>query len=154
MDHNDLSPSDTATARTAWNNGKIIGPRPPLRPGHVWSIRAKLDLERRLGDLALFNLAIDILLTDAGSVKRITIGRDITDAQRNKITASQLAVRNKIILSGCAGHKPHRRSHVQLRCEGRGHHECEPHSHNASHPAETVEGLAQNRAAHEPAREV
>jgi hypothetical protein len=53
MDDNDLSPSDTATARTAWNKGKIIGPRPPLRPGHVWSIRAKLDLERRLRDLGL-----------------------------------------------------------------------------------------------------
>ncbi len=27
--------------------------------GHVWSIRARLQLERRLRDLALFNLAID-----------------------------------------------------------------------------------------------
>src|SRR6516165_2416129 len=27
--------------------------------GHVWSIRAKLQLERRVRDLALFNLAID-----------------------------------------------------------------------------------------------
>jgi integrase len=32
---------------------------PPLRPGHVWSIRAKLHLELRARDLALFNLAID-----------------------------------------------------------------------------------------------
>jgi integrase len=30
-----------------------------LRPGHVWLIRAKLQLERRTRDLALFNLAID-----------------------------------------------------------------------------------------------
>ncbi len=34
-------------------------PEPPLRPGHVWLIRAKLQLERRTRDLALFNLAID-----------------------------------------------------------------------------------------------
>jgi hypothetical protein len=27
--------------------------------GHVWSIRARLQLERRVRDLALFNLAID-----------------------------------------------------------------------------------------------
>src|SRR5215475_8423723 len=43
----------------AWNKGKLTGPKPPLRPGHVWSIRAKLQLERRTRDLAMFNLAID-----------------------------------------------------------------------------------------------
>jgi hypothetical protein len=58
---NDSNPSTSYAAipRPAWNKGKIIGPRPPLRSGHVWSIRAKLHLERRLRDLALFSLAID-----------------------------------------------------------------------------------------------
>jgi integrase len=32
---------------------------PPLRPKHVWSIRTKLQIDGRLRDLALFNLAID-----------------------------------------------------------------------------------------------
>ena len=59
MDDRDPTSSDTATSRPAWNKGKIIGPRPPLRPGHVWSIRAKLQLERRLRNLALFTLGID-----------------------------------------------------------------------------------------------
>jgi hypothetical protein len=59
MDVSDPTSSNTANSRPAWNKEKIIGPRPPLRPGHVWSIRAKLHLERRLRDLALFNLAID-----------------------------------------------------------------------------------------------
>jgi hypothetical protein len=45
--------------RPARNKGKLTGPKPPLRPGHVWSIRAKLQLERRTRDLALFNLAIE-----------------------------------------------------------------------------------------------
>jgi integrase len=45
--------------RPAWNKGKITGPKPPLRPSHVWAIRAKLDLEKRTRDLAMFNLAID-----------------------------------------------------------------------------------------------
>lgn len=45
--------------RQAWNKGKLTGPKPPLRLGHVWSIRARLQLERRARDLALFNLAID-----------------------------------------------------------------------------------------------
>ena len=45
--------------RIAWNKGKLIGPKPPLRPKHVWSIRTKLNLEGRARDLAMFNLAID-----------------------------------------------------------------------------------------------
>ena len=39
--------------RLAWNKGKLTGPKPPLRSGHVWSIRAKLQLERRPRDLTL-----------------------------------------------------------------------------------------------------
>jgi integrase len=46
-----------ALPRPAWNKGKITGPKPPPRPGHVWAIRATLKLEKR--DLAMFNLAID-----------------------------------------------------------------------------------------------
>ena len=46
-------------SRLPWNKGKITGPKPPLRPGHVWAIRAKLQLEKRTRDLAMFNLAID-----------------------------------------------------------------------------------------------
>jgi integrase len=45
--------------RLPWNKGRITGPKPPLRPGHVWAIRAKLHLEKRTRDLAMFNLAID-----------------------------------------------------------------------------------------------
>jgi site-specific recombinase XerC len=45
--------------RRPWNKGKLIGPKPPLRPKHVWSIRTRLQLEGRKRDLALFNLAID-----------------------------------------------------------------------------------------------
>jgi len=42
-----------------WNKGKIVGAKPPLRPKHAWSIRTKLQLEDRMRDLALFNVAID-----------------------------------------------------------------------------------------------
>jgi hypothetical protein len=42
-----------------WNKGKLIGPKPPLQPKHVWSIRSKLQLEGRTRDLAMFNLSID-----------------------------------------------------------------------------------------------
>jgi hypothetical protein len=56
---NNDNPSNTGVGRPAWNKGKLTGPKPPLRPGHVWSIRARLHLGRRTRDLALFNLAID-----------------------------------------------------------------------------------------------
>src|SRR5262245_55032382 len=49
----------SAPCRVPWNKGKLIGAKPPLRPKHVWSIRTKLQIEGRLRDLALFNLAID-----------------------------------------------------------------------------------------------
>jgi integrase len=42
-----------------WNKGKLTGPKPPLRPKHVWAIRTRLQIVGRTRDLALFNLAID-----------------------------------------------------------------------------------------------
>lgn len=45
--------------RRPWNKGKLIGPKPPLQPKHVWAIRTRLQLAGRTRDLALFNLAID-----------------------------------------------------------------------------------------------
>jgi integrase len=45
--------------RAPWNKGKMVGAKPPLRPKHVWSIRTKLQVEQRIRDLALFNLALD-----------------------------------------------------------------------------------------------
>jgi integrase len=50
-----------ATSRTPWNKGKLIGAKPPLRPKHVWAIRTRLMIERRSRDLAMFNLAIDVV---------------------------------------------------------------------------------------------
>jgi integrase len=50
---------ESASKHVPWNKGKIVGAKPPLRPKHVWSIRTKLQVEGRLRDLALFNVAID-----------------------------------------------------------------------------------------------
>ena len=49
----------TIPKRVPWNKGKLTGAKPPLRPKHVWSIRTKLQIEGRVRDLAMFNLAID-----------------------------------------------------------------------------------------------
>lgn len=56
---NDINSSSSRPDRPTRNKGKLTGTKPPLRPGQVWLIRAKLQLERRTRDLALFNLAID-----------------------------------------------------------------------------------------------
>ena len=48
-----------APARTSWNSGKIVGPKPPFKLHEIWEIRMRLQLDGRVRDLASFNLAID-----------------------------------------------------------------------------------------------
>lgn len=45
--------------RAPWNKGKIVGQKAPLKLRDTWAIRVRLQLRGNLGDLALFNLAID-----------------------------------------------------------------------------------------------
>lgn len=40
-------------------DGKLTGQKPALKMKEVWAIRARLELSKRVRDLALFNLAID-----------------------------------------------------------------------------------------------
>jgi integrase len=54
-----LESDNRSNHRVPWNKGKLTGAKLPLRPKHVWSIRSKLQLENRVRDLAMFNLAID-----------------------------------------------------------------------------------------------
>jgi len=44
---------------TPWNKGIIIGQKPPLKLREIWAIRIRLQIAKKLRDLALFNLAID-----------------------------------------------------------------------------------------------
>jgi integrase len=76
--------------RRPWNKGKLIGPKPPLRSKHVWSIRTKLQLEGRKRDLALFNLAIDSKLRgcDVVAVK-------VEDVAPNGYAIDRATVRQK-----------------------------------------------------------
>jgi hypothetical protein len=54
-----IATTDKVPCRQPWNKGKLTGAKPPLRPKHVWSIRTKLQVEGRVRDSAMFNLAID-----------------------------------------------------------------------------------------------
>lgn len=42
-----------------WNKGKLVGQKAPLRIKDIWAIRVRLELGRRIRELALFDLAID-----------------------------------------------------------------------------------------------
>ena len=42
-----------------WIKGKLVGQKAPLKLREIWAIRVRLQLNHRVRDLALFNLAID-----------------------------------------------------------------------------------------------
>jgi hypothetical protein len=43
----------------AWNKGKLVGQKTPLKLKAIWALRIRLQLTEKIRDLALFNLAID-----------------------------------------------------------------------------------------------
>ena len=51
--------ASSSSAHQAWNKGKLVGQKAPLRLRDIWGIRIRLELARNVRDLALFDLAID-----------------------------------------------------------------------------------------------
>ena len=54
---------------TSWNRGRIVGPKPPLPPKHMWVNRTRMQHDGRIRDLAMFNTAIDRKLSGCDLVK-------------------------------------------------------------------------------------
>jgi hypothetical protein len=79
--------TQTIRKRVPWNKEQA---KPPLRPKHVWSIRTKLQIEGRVRDLAMFNLAIDSKLRgcDVVAIK-------VDDVAAGGYTADRETVRQK-----------------------------------------------------------
>jgi integrase len=90
MNENEAIQTATASPRPSWNKGKLIGAKPPLRPSHVWSIRAKLQIAGRTRDLALFNLAIDSKLRGCD-----VVAIRVDDIAPNGYTVDRSTVRQK-----------------------------------------------------------
>jgi hypothetical protein len=67
--HVENQPQATARPRVSWNKGKLIGQKAPLRLKEIYAIRVRLQLEKRVRELALFNLAIDSKLRGCDLVK-------------------------------------------------------------------------------------
>ena len=81
MGHSRIDP--VTQPRAAWNAGKKVGAKRPLKPRQVWAIRFFLDRERRLRDRALFDLAIDSKLRGCDLVK-IKIGTLVSGPEIRK----------------------------------------------------------------------
>ena len=85
-----VNATSTPHRRLPWNKGKITGAKPPLRPKHVWSIRTKLQIEGRVRDLAMFNLAIDSKLRGCD-----VVAIRVEDVAAGGYTADRATVRQK-----------------------------------------------------------
>lgn len=45
--------------RIAWNKGRLVGQKVPLKLQEIWSIRTRLEIANNIRELAMFNLGID-----------------------------------------------------------------------------------------------
>jgi hypothetical protein len=61
----------------------MIGPKPPLKPRHIWAIRTRLQHDGRVRDLAMFNAAIDSKLRGCDLV-RLRVG-DVHFGDTNRL---------------------------------------------------------------------
>ena len=58
-----------------WNQGKLIGQKPPLKLKEIWAIRIRLQLDHRARELALFNLTFHPLDDTAVKLVKSVSGR-------------------------------------------------------------------------------
>ena len=86
----EVTAAPTSHARVPWNKSKLTGAKPPLRLKHVWSIRTKLQIEGRVRDLAMFNLAIDSKLRSCD-----VVAIRVEDVAAGGYTADRATVRQK-----------------------------------------------------------
>src|SRR3954462_8534710 len=83
MGHSSYDPVEQGPA---WNAGKKLGAKRPLKPKEIWEIRFMLDRQHRLRDRALFDLAIDSKLRGCDLVK-VRIGDLVSRGRvRNRAT--------------------------------------------------------------------
>ncbi|MCQ1574651.1 tyrosine-type recombinase/integrase [Neorhizobium galegae] len=77
-----------ALGRPAWNAGRKVGVKKPLKQRQIWAIRFYLDREGRIRDRALFDLAIDSKLRGCDLVK-LKIGTLVTGQEIRAMVVQQ-----------------------------------------------------------------
>jgi hypothetical protein len=79
---------ETIRKREAWNKGRLVGQKPPLKPKDIWAIRIHLQNKHAIRDLAMFNLAVDSKLR----------GRDLVNLHVRDVThGNQILPRAMVI---------------------------------------------------------
>lgn len=89
--------NDSATGispKVPWNKGKLLGAKPPLKSKQVWAIRTKLQVDHRVRDLAMFNLAIDSKLR----------GCDLVSLKVDDVAPNGFAMTRAIVRQRKTGH--------------------------------------------------
>ena len=54
-----METSKSTTPHEPWNKGKIVGQKAPFKLKDIWALRVRLQMEKQVRELALFNLGID-----------------------------------------------------------------------------------------------
>ena len=74
-----------------WNKGKLIGQKLPLKLKKIWGIRIRLQMDKKIRELALFNLAIDSKLRGCDLVNLKVC--DV--AQGNRVSSRAVVMQQK-----------------------------------------------------------
>lgn len=78
-------------ATRPWNKGKLVGQKAPLKLKDVWAIRIRLQIEKRVRELALLDLGIDSKLRACDLVSLRV--RDV--CQGDRVSARAIVMQRK-----------------------------------------------------------
>jgi site-specific recombinase XerC len=86
-----MASAERQAARAAWSKGKLVGQKAPLKQKDVWVIRIRLQIEKRVRELALLDLGIDSKLRacDQGALRV----RDV--CQGDRVSARAIVMQRK-----------------------------------------------------------
>jgi hypothetical protein len=74
-----MGTAGSAAHREPWNKGKLVGQKSPFKLNDIWALRARLQMEGRVRELALFNLGIELGHSKLESTVRY-LGIEVDDA--------------------------------------------------------------------------
>lgn len=102
--------------RRPWNAGRLIGPKAPLKPKHVWAIRQQLKVAKRVRDLAIFNCALDAKLRACDLVKlRVS---DVAPGVSLRLRSTVIQQKTGRPVPSRSRSQREMRSRLGLRCAG------------------------------------
>jgi len=103
-----MDSSHIAPRHEAWNKGKLVGQKAPFKLREIWGIRVRLQMQSRLRELALFDLASTASCAPAiwSACESATCAMAIALPHGQSCRSRRLSVR----FSSRSHHQPARRS--------------------------------------------